>query len=106
MQIILPWLFVSFIASPLSFLPDILKRQKKAMWLDLMKFLLRIPAFAIGVYFNKLYLALILFSAVGLLFSGYCLYWYLSISYLSDVQKVKEQIPAEIIKIYPEDMRD
>ena len=106
MQILIPWLFVVFISSPLSFLPDLLKRQKKAMWLDILKFIVRIPAFGIGVYYNNLYLAIILFSLVSLLFAGYNLYWYLSLARLSDIQENKERVLKEKTEIYRGEIGD
>jgi O-antigen/teichoic acid export membrane protein len=89
MQILLPWIFIVLISSPLSFLPDMLKRQQTAMWLDVIKIAARIPALAIGVYYNNIYLALILFSLVSTLSVGYNLYWYLYLAKKADVIKAK-----------------
>jgi O-antigen/teichoic acid export membrane protein len=87
MQILLPWIFVVLVSSPLSFLPDMLKRQQTAMWLDVIKIAVRIPALAIGVYYNNIYLAIILFSLVSTLSVGYSLYWYLYIAKTADLTK-------------------
>lgn len=97
MQILLPWIFVVLLSSPLSFLPDMLKRQQTAMWLDALKFAIRIPALAIGVYYNNLYLAVILFSAVSTLSVGYSLYWYLLLAHKADL--VKESEPVKNIEL-------
>jgi len=80
MRILLPWLFVVFISSPLSFLPDMLLRQKKAMMIDLIKFFLRIIALAIGVKMNDIYLSLYLFSGISFILVSYNLYWYVFLS--------------------------
>jgi O-antigen/teichoic acid export membrane protein len=85
MQVLLPWIFTVLVSSPLSFLPDMLKRQKTAMWLDVLKIAVRIPALAIGVYYNNIYLAIVLFSAVSTLSVGYSLYWYLYLARRADV---------------------
>lgn len=84
MRILLPWLFMVFLSSPLSFLPDMLSRQKKAMWIDLVKFLLRILALSIGVILNNIYIALILFSGISFIMVSYSLYWYVNLSGLAD----------------------
>jgi len=100
MQILLPWIFVVLVSSPLSFLPDMLKRQKTAMWLDILKIAVRIPALAIGVYYNNIYLAVVLFSVVSTLSVGYSLYWYLYLAHKADVvkeSKVDQSVDLPII---------
>ena len=84
MQVMLPWLFLVFLSSPLSFLPDLLSRQKKAMWLDILKFILRILALTIGVILNDIYLAVIFFSGISVFIVAYNLYWYLTLSRNAD----------------------
>jgi O-antigen/teichoic acid export membrane protein len=84
MQVMLPWLFLVFLSSPLSFLPDLLNRQKKAMWIDVLKFVLRIIALALGVMLNDIYLALIFFSGVSVLLVSYSFFWYLRLSRNAD----------------------
>jgi O-antigen/teichoic acid export membrane protein len=90
MQILLPWIFIVLVSSPLSFLPDMLKRQQTAMWLDILKIAVRIPALAIGVYYNNIYLAVILFSLVSTLSVGYSLYWYLYLARKADIIKAAD----------------
>ena len=84
MQILLPWLLVVFASSPLSFLPDLLSRQRKAMWLDILKFVLRLAALEIGVLKHNVYLALILFSGISFIIVSYNLFWYISLSVRAD----------------------
>lgn len=84
MRILLPWLFVVFLSSPISFLPDLLSRQRKAMWIDIIKFLLRIATLSIGVIMNDIYLALILFSGISFILVLYNLFWYLNLSVAAD----------------------
>jgi lipopolysaccharide exporter len=91
MQILLPWIFIVLVSSPLSFLPDMLKRQQTAMWLDVIKIAVRIPALAIGVYYNNIYLAVILFSSVSTLSVGYSLYWYLYLAKNADFIMNKDE---------------
>lgn len=84
MRLLLPWLFMVLISSPLSFLPDILSLQKKAMWIDIIKFIFRIIALSIGVIMNNITLAIILFSAISFILVSYSLYWYVNLSALAD----------------------
>lgn len=94
MQILLPWIFIVLVSAPISFLPDMLKRQQTAMWLDVLKFAVRIPALAIGVYYNNLYLAVILFSLVSTLSVGYSFYWYLNLARKADFTRPKEVVKS------------
>jgi O-antigen/teichoic acid export membrane protein len=84
MRILLPWLFLVFLSAPLSFLPDLLSRQKKAMWIDLLKFFLRVIALAIGVKMNNIYLSIMLFSGISFILVLYTLFWYLNLSAQAD----------------------
>jgi O-antigen/teichoic acid export membrane protein len=88
MQIFTPWLFVVFLSAPITFLSDMLSRQRKAMWIEVVKFGLRIAALAIGVYFNDVILALLLFSGSSMIVVGYSLFWYLKLAKRADSAKV------------------
>lgn len=94
MRILIPWIFMVLVSSPLSFLPDMLKRQRMAMWLDVLKIALRIPALAIGVYYNNLYLAVVLFSLVSTLSVAYSFFWYLRLARKADIIKAKEVVKS------------
>jgi O-antigen/teichoic acid export membrane protein len=83
-QIIIPWLFASSLALPLSFIPDMFRRQKKAMILDLIKFILRVMSLIIGVLKNDVYLGLVLFSTTSTIMIMYSLLWYISLVRKSD----------------------
>ncbi|MFW5644925.1 MAG: lipopolysaccharide biosynthesis protein [Bacteroidota bacterium] len=93
MQLLLPWLFMVFISSPLSFLPDILALQKKAMWIDIAKFILRMLALSIGVIMKDISVAITLFSAISFILVSYSLYWYVNLSALAD--KRSEQLTVD-----------
>ncbi len=84
MRILLPWLFVVFLSSPLSFLPDMLSRQKMAMWIDFIKFFLRIIALGIGVKMNDIYVALYFFSGISFILVTISLFWYVNLSVKAD----------------------
>ncbi len=77
LQILSPWLFMVYLSSPLSFLPELFFRQKKAMLIDLIYLVLRFAALITGIYLGDLKLTLILFSGVSTIVVGYNLFWYL-----------------------------
>jgi O-antigen/teichoic acid export membrane protein len=79
-QILLPWFFMVYLTSPLSFIPELFFRQKKSMVIDIISVILRFAALYTGIYFNNLYLALSLFSLAGFLIVGYALLWYLQLA--------------------------
>jgi O-antigen/teichoic acid export membrane protein len=87
-QIIIPWFFTTCLTMPLSFIPDMFRRQKKAMILDLIKFLLRGISMAIGVVQNDVYLGLMLFSLTSTIMIMYSLLWYISLIRKSDRGRV------------------
>ena len=87
-QIIIPWFFATCLAMPLSFIPDMFRQQKKAMILDLIKFVLRGISMAIGVMKNDVYLGLMLFSTTSTVMIMYSLLWYISIIRKSEKQRI------------------
>ncbi len=80
LQVMVPWLLLVFLASPLSFIPELFFRQKKAMVIDIIYLILRFGALSIGIFHHDILLALGLFSGVGFIMVGYNLLWYLSLA--------------------------
>lgn len=80
LQVMAPWLLLVFLTSPLSFIPELFFRQKKAMVIDIVYLLVRFGALTIGIMQNDILLALGLLSGVGCLVVGYNLLWYLSLA--------------------------
>ena len=76
LRIILPWLFMALLTSPLSFVPNIFGKQKMAMFIELINFVLRLGALSAGVYFDNLKLGLILYSLSSFIVVSYFLNWY------------------------------
>jgi len=83
-QLIIPWFFTTCLTMPLSFIPDMFMRQRKAMVLDLIKFILRGISLAVGVWQNDVYLGLMLFSITSSIMIMYSLLWYISLIRKSD----------------------
>lgn len=81
LQILTPWLFLVFLTSPLSFIPELFFRQKKAMVIDMVYLVLRFFALGAGIAANDFWLSLYLFSAVSVAVVLYNLLWYLQLAY-------------------------
>ncbi len=76
-QIILPWIFMVSLVMPLSFIPDLYKKQRVAMIIDIIKLVARLAGLAIGVVTENVYIGLALYSGLSVLSIGYSLLWYI-----------------------------
>ena len=61
-RFLLPWLFVTILAGPICFLPDIFKKQKKALGFELLLLLLRLAGIAAGIATGSFVLAIACYS--------------------------------------------
>jgi hypothetical protein len=64
---------------PLSFIPDLYRKQRVAMIIDFLKLLARGAGLAVGVILENVYLGLALYSGFSTLIIGYSLFWYLKL---------------------------
>ena len=64
-RIILPWIFMVLLSTPLASVALIFAKQKCAFWIDVVYLLLRVGALSVGIFFADMPLALGLFSASG-----------------------------------------
>lgn len=76
-QIMLPWIFMVSLTMPLSFIPDLYKKQSKALFLDSVRLVGRLAAMIVGVVMEDLYLGLALYSGVSAITILYSLLWYI-----------------------------
>lgn len=79
-RLLLPWIFMIFIVSPLSYIPIILGKQRKAFEIEVLGILLRLGGLYCGYYFNSPQLSVALFSFAGIPILLYSLVWILEIS--------------------------
>ena len=86
-QILLPWIFMTSLVMPLSFIPDLYKKQRVAMIIDGVKLVGRLTGLAVGVIMENVYIGLALYSGLSALIIGYSLFLYL--------QLVKENPPVD-----------
>ncbi len=77
LQILSPWLFMVFLASPLTFLHELFFKQKTAMIIDVIYLILRFLALYIGIRMQNEFYALAFFSGVSAVVVGYKLLWFL-----------------------------
>jgi O-antigen/teichoic acid export membrane protein len=78
-QIILPWIFMVSLVMPLSFIPDLYKKQRVAMIIDGVKLVARLGALMVGVIMENVYIGLALYSGLSTIIIGYSLFWYLQL---------------------------
>jgi O-antigen/teichoic acid export membrane protein len=86
-QVMLPWIFMVSLVMPLSFIPDIYRKQKWAMVIDAVRLVLRLAALVAGVVMKNAFLGLAFFSGASTLMTIYSLLWY--------IRLVKKNLPAD-----------
>jgi O-antigen/teichoic acid export membrane protein len=99
-RIMLPWIFMVSLVMPLSFIPDLYKRQRTAMVIDGIRLVLRLAALVTGVIYENVYLALGLFSGISTVVMIYSLLWYIRL-----VKKNHPVQQSEISDTYGEDRK-
>ncbi len=81
LRILIPWLFLMFLASPLTPLILILNKQKVILLYDILLLTFRFLSLYIGyVIFNDVIISLILFSGTGVIFNIFILIYFFQIS--------------------------
>lgn len=79
-RIIMPWIFMVSLVMPLSFIPDLYRKQRIAMIIDGFKLAGRLAALMVGVVMENVYLGLGLYSGVSTLSILYSLIWYIRLA--------------------------
>jgi O-antigen/teichoic acid export membrane protein len=90
-QMIIIWLFLVLLSAPFTFMPDLFRKQRTAMILEVVKMAARIAGLAVGVYYKNTYLAVLLFGVTSALVSAYQLFWYFRLAVRADMHKQKIQ---------------
>lgn len=85
-QILTPFIFFVFVATPMNFIPLMLNRQRKAFIIDLIYLLLRLAALGIGIWQQDVMLALMLYAAVGVAVNLYQLSWFYAIARKAELE--------------------
>lgn len=78
-RVLIPFVYLTFISQPLSYIPLVYERQKKAFIIFLFSSVLRMLGIFMGIWLSSFYISLLLYSATGVAVLLYQLYWYLSL---------------------------
>lgn len=79
-QILMPWIFLNFLASPVSCLTVIMNKQKQAMIFTLADIILKLSSITIGGVYGNFKLGFILMSFFGSILMIFALIWYYRIA--------------------------
>ena len=82
-QILSPWLFITFIAAPLSTIPTIYYKQELEFQFNSLILLGRFIALGVGLYYDDLFLGLALYSASN------CFIWIVYLIYMLKLSNLK-----------------
>ncbi|WP_111706606.1 lipopolysaccharide biosynthesis protein [Lutibacter citreus] len=89
-RILLPWLFIMFLNSPISSLIEILNKQKTFLVYGIILLIARFLALYLGfTIFNDIKISLMFFSGVGVLFNLFVFIYFLKITKHSNLQQKK-----------------
>ncbi len=79
-QILMPWIFLNFIANPVSCIPIIMNKQKEAMFITFVDITFKVIAIIIGGINNDFKLAFIIMSVSCSSLLIFALFWYYRIA--------------------------
>lgn len=79
-QLMVPYILLVFVVSPLAYLPILRNKQRKAFTIEVIYFVLRIIGLLVGVYYENVFLALGLYSFTGFVVQFYNLNWFLTLA--------------------------
>jgi len=80
-QVLIPWLFVMFLNSPLSSIVTILDKQKQMLVYDLSLLSCRFLSLYFGYkFFHNVFYSLTFYSLTGLLFNIFLIFYFIKIS--------------------------
>ena len=79
-QILMPWLFLNFMVSPVSCIAIIMNKQREAMFITFVDIFLKVIAIVIGGISNDFKLGFIIMSTLCSLLMIFALFWYYKIA--------------------------
>ncbi len=88
-QLIIPWLFLAFLNSPVSKIVTILNKQKEMLYYNIVVIVLRVVAMYIGyIIFNNVMYAIALFSFAGLIGNCFLIFYFMYIAKNAYVKEI------------------
>ncbi len=79
-RILIPWIFINFIVSPVSCVALIKNKQKQAMYFTFADITFKVTSIIIGGIFENYFLAFVIMSILCSLLLSYACYWYYQIA--------------------------
>lgn len=80
-QILVPWLILTFMNSPITVIVTILNKQKEQLGLNIISLISKFAALFIGYHFyNSVFVSLILFSLTGFVYNICIMFYYFQIA--------------------------
>lgn len=79
-QILIPWIFLNFLANPVSFIAIIMNKQKEAMYFTIANILLKVISIVVGGSTGDYRLGFIILSATSSILMIFALIWYYRIA--------------------------
>ena len=80
-QILIPWLFIGFLNSPISYIITILNKQKKFLLYDILLLIFRFLSLYLGYkIYNDAFISILFYSLTGLCFNIFLIFYFLTIS--------------------------
>jgi len=88
LRLLIPWLFIMFLSSPLNSLIIILNKQKTILFYDIFLLIFRFLAFYFGYHiYNDILISIIFFSTVGVVFNIFILVYFFKISKIENKKR-------------------
>ena len=79
-QVLLPWIFLNFLVSPVSTITIVVHKQKEALLLTIADGLFKFTSILIGHYCNSYLVAFTLMSISGCMLMTFDVFWYYRIA--------------------------
>jgi O-antigen/teichoic acid export membrane protein len=99
LQILVFWIFLGLITSPLTYLFIIFEKQKSTLLYNSIVFIIRFGALVIGGLTGNIYFTIILLSVVGICSNGFVFWWLMKISNASIRTIVSQFFPYILLGI-------
>ncbi|MBN3036384.1 MAG: oligosaccharide flippase family protein [Bacteroidales bacterium] len=80
-RLLIPWLFIAFLNSPITYIVTVLSRQRQMVWYDALLLAVRALALYAGYhYYHDIIWSIIFYSATGLAFNIFLFFYFIRIS--------------------------
>jgi O-antigen/teichoic acid export membrane protein len=88
-RLLLPWVFMILLTTPLGFIPILFNRQGTNLWIEIAYLFARMLAIFTGIWYADFELSIALFSGVGFVFMTLTLLWYIRLTKKYEAQLIR-----------------